>query len=360
MSPLPPSIAALLAPFALLFSRSVWAHVQVLVVGALLAPAQRTGAAALRAMGLAQVAQFHRYHRVLRHARWSALDAGRVLLALLVAACAPNGPLVFGIDETRERRRGRKIAATGLSRDAVRSSQTHCAKASGPRGACLLLLVPTPWAGRTWALPVLTAHAPSVRDDPGHSRRHTTLPDWARQSRRVVRRWWPDRGIVAVADSGDAARALLAAWASWRRPVTVSTRLRRDAALDAPAPPRRPRQHGRPRLQGARLPTPAAGATDLATAWAPTTVAHWYGAGARAVAIAAGTAVWSHTGRPPVPLRGVLLRDPQGQCATQALLCTDLACEPAQVLAWFVQRWQLEMSQTWCPHTSAAVLHCAT
>jgi len=133
MSPLPPTVAALLAPFAPLFSRRVWAHMQVLVVGALLAPAQRTVAAALRAMGLAQVPQFHRYHRVLSHARWSGLAAGRVLLALLIAAFAPDGPLVFGIDETLERRRGRKIAAKGIYRDAVRSSHAHFAKASGLR-----------------------------------------------------------------------------------------------------------------------------------------------------------------------------------------------------------------------------------
>ena len=76
MGQLPPSIAAILTPFATLFSRRVWAHAQVLLAGALLAPAQRTVAAALRAVGLAQTAQFHRYHRVLSHARWSGLALG--------------------------------------------------------------------------------------------------------------------------------------------------------------------------------------------------------------------------------------------------------------------------------------------
>jgi len=344
MSPLPPSIAALFAPFAPLFSRPIWAHVRVLVVGALLAPAQRTVAAALRATGLAQVSQFHRYHRVLSHARWSGLATGRALLALLVAAFAPDGPLVFGIDETLERRRGRKIAAKGIYRDAVRSSHSHFVKASGLRWACLMLLVPIPWAGRIWALPVLTALAPSARYDQEHGRRHKALTDWARQLLRVVRRWWPERAIVAVADSGYAALAFLAACRSWQKPVTVVTRLRLDAALYDPAPPRRPRQHGRPRLKGARLPTLATVAADTATAWTVVTVAHWYGAGERAVEIATATAVWYHTGLPPVPLRWVLIRDPQGKFATQALLCTDLACDPAQIVAWFVQRWQLEVT----------------
>ena len=344
MSCLPPTIAAVMMPFAALFSRRVWAHVRVLLAGARLAPAQRTVAAALRATGQAQCPQFHRYHRVLSHARWSGLAAGRVLLALLVAAFAPDGPLVFGIDETLERRRGRKIAAKGIYRDAVRSSHAHFAKASGLRWACLMLLVPIPWAGRTWALPVLTALAPSARYDREHGRRHKALTDWARQLLRVVRRWWPERAIVAVADSGYAALAFLAACRSWQRPVAVVTRLRLDAALYEPAPPRRPRQNGRPRLKGARLPTLAAVAAAADTAWARIAVAQWYGAGEREVEVATATAVWYHTGLPPVPLRWVLVRDPQARFATQALLCTDLAATPGQILSWFVQRWQLEVT----------------
>lgn len=147
-----------------------------------------------------------------------------------------------------------------------------------------------------------------------------------------------------MADSGYAALAFLAACRSWQKPVTVVSRLRLDAALYEPAPPRRPRQHGRPRLKGARLPTLATVAADTATAWTAVTVAHWYGAGERAVEIATATAVWYHTGLPPVPLRWVLIRDPQGKFATQALLCTDLAGDPTQIVAWFVQRWQLEVT----------------
>jgi hypothetical protein len=334
----------MLAPFVPLFSRRVWAHAQVLLVGALLAPAQRTVAAALRATGRADAPQFHRYHRVLSHARWSGLALGRVLLGLLVATFAPDGPLVFGIDETLERRRGRKIAAKGIYRDAVRSSHTHFAKASGLRWSCLMLLVPIPWAGRTWALPVLTALAPSERYNRERERRHKALTDWARQLLLIVRRWYPDRAIVAVADSGYAALAFLAACGAWRRPVTIVTRLRLDAALYDPAPPRRLRQNGRPRLKGQRLSTLAAVAADPSTVWLRLVVPQWYGAGARAVEIATATAVWYHTGLPPVPLRWVLIRDPQGTFATQALLCTDQAASPEQILAWFVQRWQLEVT----------------
>src|SRR5829696_3757948 len=321
MSCLPPGIATALAPFARLFSRRVWAHVQVLLAGALLAPAQRTVAAALRATGHGQTAQFHRYHRVLSHARWSGLAAGRVLLALLVATFAPDGPLVFGIDETLERRRGRRIAAKGIYRDAVRSSKEYFVKASGLRWACLMLLVPIPFAARTWALPVLTALAPSERHDAERGRRHKTLTDWARQLLLVVRRWWPERAIVAVAASGYAALEFLAACRSGRAAVTVVTRLRLDAALYAPAPPRRPGQIGRPRLKGERLPNLSVVAQDPNTAWEPTKIANWYGSEERTVELASQTAVWYSTGLFAVPVRWVLIRDPQGRFKPQALLC---------------------------------------
>jgi hypothetical protein len=124
----------------------------------------------------------------------------------------------------------------------------------------------------------------------------------------------------------------------------VITRLRLDAALYTPAPPRRPRQVGRPRLKGRRLPTLATVAEAPTTVWTRHLIADWYGTGERAVELVSDTAVWYHTGQPAVPVRWVLIRDPQGEFATQALLCTDGAVAPAQILAWFVRRWQLEVT----------------
>jgi len=332
------------APFAPLFSRRVWGHAQVLLGGAILAPGRRTVAAALRVMGLEQEPRFERYHRVLNRASWSSLTASRVLLGLLVAVLVPRGPLLVGLDETLERRRGAKIAAKGIYRDAVRSSHAHFVKASGLRWVCLMLLVPIAWAERVWALPFLTALAPSERYDRERGRRHKTLTDWARQMLLVVRRWWPDRPLVMVADSTYAALDFLAACRAWANPVTVVTRLRLDAALYEPAPPREPHQVGRPRRKGKRLPTLAAVAAEPATTWTAVRVADWYGEGPRTVEIVSSSAVWYHGGLPVVSLRWVLVRDPAGSFETQALLCTDPAVAPEQILAWFVQRWRLEVT----------------
>src|SRR4051794_35397752 len=110
MRTLPTTMVQVLAPFAPLFSKSVWHHAQTLLAGAILAPGRRTVVCALRAMGLDQEKRFHRYHRVLSRASWSSREASRVLLGLLVEAFVPEGPLVVGIDETLERRKGKKIA----------------------------------------------------------------------------------------------------------------------------------------------------------------------------------------------------------------------------------------------------------
>lgn len=121
------------------------------------------------------------------------------------------------------------------------------------------------------------------------------------------------------------------------------TRLRPDAALYDPAPPRPPGTRGRPRLKGERQPNLTERLTAPETTWQPTLV-EWYGKAQRLVALASGTAVWSHSGRPPVPIRWVLIRDPLGQFDPHALVGTDLTVSAQQIVEWFVQPWQLEVT----------------
>ena len=342
MRTLPTTMVQVLAPFVPLFSGRVWQHVQLLVAGAILAAGKRTVASALRAVDLQDERRFCRYHRVLSRAVWSSREASRLLLESLVAAFAPDGPLVVGVDETLERRRGKKIAAKGIYRDPVRSSREHFVKTSALRWVCVVLLAEVPWASRVWALPFLSALAPSERYAKEHGQRHKSLTEWAFQLLLLVRRWYPHREIVAVADSTYASLKLLERCRKLRNPITFITRLRLDAALYEPAPPRYPGQMGRPRLKGERLPNLSIVAEDPTTVWTPITVASWYGSAERTVEIVSDSAIWYSTGLPAVPLRWVLIRDPQGEFKTQALLCTDLATEPERIITWFVRRWQME------------------
>ena len=134
MPTLPTEIMTVLAHFAPLFSARTWSYVPALIVGSILTPKRRQVSTALRALGLAQVPWFQNFHRVLNRAVWSPLGASRILLSLLVAAFVPDGPLVVALDDTIERRRGAHIAAKGIYRDPVRSSQGHFVKASGCAG----------------------------------------------------------------------------------------------------------------------------------------------------------------------------------------------------------------------------------
>src|SRR5262245_53582826 len=185
MLSLPIAFSSALGVFTPAFSRPVWQHVQVLMTGAILAPGQRTVTAILRIMGRSAAPDFQTYHRVLNRAVWSPLTTSRLLLSLLVAVFIPRGVVVFGLDDTIERRRGEQITAKGIYRDPVRSSHTHVVKASGLRWLACMLLAPLSWADRVWALPFLTALCPSERFYEQRRRRHQLLTQRALQMIRL-------------------------------------------------------------------------------------------------------------------------------------------------------------------------------
>ena len=222
------AMITVMGAFAPLFSRRIFADVKLWLVGAILAPGQRTVTAVLRVMGKRAEAHCQHYDRVLNRAQWSLLEARHRLRPLLLDAFVPEGPVMIGIDETIERRRGERSSARGISRAPVRSSQAHVVNASGLRWVCLMVLARMPWGDRGWVLPCLTVRAPSARYDQSQGRRPPSWLDRARQMVKLVRRWLPTREIVIVGDSPDAARA-------WRDAVRehacIITRVRLDAAL---------------------------------------------------------------------------------------------------------------------------------
>ncbi len=127
------------------------------------------------------------------------------------------------------------------------------------------------------------------------------------------------------------------------QPVTVVTRLRLDGARYDPAATRRAGTRGRPRGKGKRQPRLAQRLHAPTTVWQRTPVA-WDGGRQRVVELASHSAVWYHRGQPPVPIRWLLIRDPLGQGAPQALRWTALTAPATQIGAWFVQRWRVEVT----------------
>jgi DDE superfamily endonuclease len=334
------TLAAWMAPFRTSFTAPTWQHVLVLVMGALLVPGRRTVASALRVLGMAGTPHFTNYHRVLNRDRWCSRSLSRCLLRLLVAALVPDGPVVVGLDDTIERRWGPKIRARGIYRDPVRSSHGHFVRASGLRWLCIMLLPEIAWAGRVWALPFLTALAPSERYAREHGRRHKKLTDWGRQILLQTARWLPGRRIVGVADSSFAVIDLLNAV---RRRICMVTRLRLDARLFDPPRPRRRGTVGRPPSIGRRQPSLAKRLKARDTRWRRLRVTGWYGRTERVIEIVSGTAIWHHPGR-RVPIRYVLVRDPAEELKPQAFLCADLNADPLDILRWFVRRWATEVT----------------
>ena len=340
MPSLPMEMIVLVAPFAQLCSERVWLHAQVLVWGAILAPGKRTVTSCLRVMGLAWERHFTNYHRVLNRAQWSALQASKILLGVLVLWLVPPGAaIVLGADDTVERRSGRQIKAKGCYRDAVRSSKKHVVRCFGLKWVALMLLVPVPWAQRVWGLPFLTALCWPAKSP--HQRRHKTSVDWVRQMMKQVRRWLPERLLVLVVDGGFAAVAL--ALACKKRAVVMVARWRLDAAWYHAPPPQPPGKRGRKPTTGQRQRSLKVWAARSDTPWEELEVA-WYGGERKLLWVFSRTALWYTPGWAPVAIRFVLGRDPAGKLQDAAFFCTDRQATPQQILQWVVMRWSVEVT----------------
>jgi hypothetical protein len=339
MPPLPEAIIPVLAPFAPLFSHRVWCQAQVLLLGALLTSGARPVTAALRVMGLAMDHHFTNDPRVWNRATWSARQGSQMLLGLLITLLVPPGAtIVLGADDTVERRSGRKIRATGCSREAVRSSKGQIIRCCGLKWVSMLLLVPVPWSRRVWALPFLTALArPADKDG---RRRHKTSIDWVRHMTKQGCRWLPGRQLVLVVDGGFAAVSL--ALACGNNQVIMVSRWRWEAALSQPPGPQPPGKRGPKPLKGARQRRWQDGADRTDTPWQDVAVV-WYGGQRKPLWVFSHTALWDSRGLPPVAIRDVLVCAPEGKLRMEALFCTDVQATPAQILERVVMRWSVEV-----------------
>ena len=344
MLTIPQEMMQVILPFVALFSEAVWDYAQILLLGAILAPGKRTVSAALTVMGLKDDRQYQNYHRVLNRAKWCGLTASRILLGLLVQAFVPaNAPLIMGVDETLERRKGEQIKQKGVFRDPVRSSKKYLVHSFGLRWVSMMLIVSVPWSSRTWALPFLTLNAPSEATNQANGKRHKTSIDWIQQMICLVRRWLRGRALVFVTDGGLTAVKLGLTCGALCQPVTWVSRLRLDAGLYA-WPEKQPKSKRGPKpKKGKRLPSLQDRLHDTRTHWQKTTI-DWYGGRKYTIEYASGKALWYTPGFDPLPIRWVLVRDPAGKYEATAFLCTALNAKPLQVLHWFILRWNVEVT----------------
>jgi hypothetical protein len=343
MLPSPVQIQGVLVTFAPLFTRPVWHHAPVLILGAILARGKRTVTSALRAMGLAQSRHFTNYHCVLNRAVWHATFTAKVLFGLLVALLPPGVPLQILVDETMERRNGAKIKTKGVFRDAVRSSRKKVVHCYGLRWVAMMLLVAVPWSRRPWALPFFTVQAPSEKTCRKLGKSHTSVIDRVCLGLRLVQRWLPQRTLILVGDGAYAALELIQFCRSRLNPVTLVACFRWNAALYDYPPAPIPGKRGRKPTKGKRQLSLKQRLADPSTVWQSLQV-KWYNGTIREVLSFSGTSLWYTPGKPPVPIRWVVVRNPAGEFEDNPLLCTDLTAIATQIIEWFVPRWNIEVT----------------
>lgn len=277
-------------------------------------------------------------------AKWSCFKASKILLQMLVNHfCNNTEPLVFGIDETIERRRGQKIKAKGVYRDSVRSSKSHFVKSTGLRWICLMLLTKITWAERIWALPFLTVLAPSSKYHLAKKHKHRTITDWALWMILLIKRWLPKRDIVVV---GDGAYAVIHFLNQVKDYATLITPLMLTSQLfDFPPPDVAGKSGPKPR-KGKKQQKLKDRIDDPTTVWTDIIIPLWYGQTDMALQITTGISLWynSNTGKIPVPIIWVLIKDPTGKMEPKALLCTNLNLTPEQIINFYLQRWSVEVT----------------
>jgi len=292
-------------------------------------------------MGLDKEAHFINYHRVLNRACWSGLQASKILLGLLVEMMPASWPIIIGIDDTIERRKGKKIKAKGCYRDPVRSTEKHVIRCFGLKWLCMMLIVPVPWSKRPWALPFLTVLTPSKSASMEANKRHKTGIDWSIQMIKQVRRWLTDRCIIMIGDGSFSCIRL--AHECIKAGVTLISRLRLDSRLFAfpglPVPGKR----GPKPSKGERIPHLGDLTKDPTQDWMEAKV-KWYGQRVKLIRYLTGINLWHTPGEKPVSVRWVLVIDPEGKCKPEAFFSTDTHLSPVEIVEYYVLRWNVDVT----------------
>lgn len=340
----PSSLNELLLLFAPCFSHPTFQTFRAMVVGQISQTRLRCVTGMLVGARLSGVWHHARAHRFFSHARWCVDELGLLVAEVIVSRLVgPDQPLTVPIDDTLAKRRGRKIFGAGWHHDATANSRAGTV-AWGNNWVTAGINVKLPFLARTVCLLVLfrlwrprRKEIPKGRPDP----ERPSKPRLAREILCLVAKRFPSRMIHAV---GDAAYAS-GAFANLPANVTLTSRLRADAALNELAPPRPPkgqRGRGRPPKKGARLPKLDQIATNPATEWVTTTVCR-YGK-TEQVMVHAFRCLWYEAfGQQPVQV--VMIQDTsKAQGYELALISTDLKATPAQLIERYADRWPTEVA----------------
>jgi DDE superfamily endonuclease/Archaeal putative transposase ISC1217 len=366
MGSIPPAALPLLLHLAPAFTQPTFRRSVVLLFAAILTTGRRTVHNLLRTVGILAPGDASSYRRVLSEASWSGLRLAAALTRFVVSQVAPAGILHLVGDDTVDEHRGKNVHGKARHRDPIRSSHTYTTYRYGHKWVVVALLIHFPWARRPWALPLLVVLYRSQTDNAQRGRPHQTPTDLVQWQLRLLLRWLPDRAFVFAGDSGYGSHALAHFAQQQGGRLTLVSRFYADANLYEPPPPYGGK--GRPRVKGARLPTPA---QVVATAARTPLEVGWYGGGRRQVEVVTGVGHWYQSGAGLVPLRWVWVHDVTGTHRDDYLYSTDMTWTAQQIIETYTGRWNiettfqemraylgLESTRGWCQRTVLRAAPC--
>ena len=345
---IPAGFQSVISCFSSAFRKDVWPKAQLLLFGAIICPGSRTVCNVLRCVGLRWEKNFSKYHRFLSQDKWSAFQLSSVLLRLVVNKFIPKDePIVFGIDDTIERRWGWKITKRGIYRDPVRSSKSHFVKCSGLRWLTLANLTNLPWleTGVYWALPILTVLCPSERFYTKQGKSVKKLTTWAKQIIIWLGRHCKElqRSIYLVGDGSFATLELF--MTSQHCSIGLIARMKLNARLYHLPPKKRPKgKRGPIPPVGKRLLSMEKRVTDKRIKWKSVTFSEWYGNRNKEMLVSSGIAIWRKSNTLLVQVKWVLLKDPEGKLEPVLLASSDFEISTDNLVCFFVRRWRIEVT----------------
>jgi hypothetical protein len=338
----PQAAEPLIGCFSVAFTQPTFQRFVLLVIGAILAPRQRTVCSILRTMLPVVRGHWSDFHRVLCCRVWSNWPLGKVLAGLVLDLHPQDQPVSVAVDDTAVQHKGKHVWGKGCHHDACRSTQTHTVWLFGHRWVVLAIRIQFSFARRPWALPVLCALYRTEEQNQAEGRRHKTPACLGRQLAALLIHWFPRRQFILLGDGGYASHDLARFCRRHRRHVTLISRFHGDANLYEQSPPaRKSAKGGRPRSKGLKLPTPA---QVVGRSKARRFTVSWYGCKQRRVALIWGEGHWYKSGAGLVALRWVHVHDVSGTHRDEYVFSTDPALTAKQIVGLFTGRWDIEVT----------------
>jgi hypothetical protein len=348
MPNLPASILSVLTIFLPLFSKPTFNKFLLLFHAHVLCKGHRTVTALLKRLGLRHINNFSDYHSFFNKNKWSALDGAKILFLKLISLLPENESISIVLDTTVERRKGPQIKSINIQRDAVRSTKSRKVLVPGLLWLACTLQIKLPWVDKVWALPFLSILMPpnkplssskNKKDLKKEKREHKTLNDWASQVVKLVRRWAGDS--IKIDIIGDSAFATyLIANTCIDNNVNLISRIRLDArTFEFPVV----KKNGQKNLVGKRMQTFNQMLKDTSLEWNKGEVL-WYSGKMKKIEFLTGICLWYGYGERPVPMKWILIRDPNGTMEPIALFTLNLELQPQKVVSAYISRWPIEVT----------------